>query len=256
MYLSRLMLDARSPMVRRDFADCHDLHRTLLRAFPAKNRADAGAREEFAMLHRVDPESRSGLVRVYVQSETEPDWGRLPEGYLADCGSDLENPACKDVGRFFARIETGTLLSFTLRANPTRRVGTTLKSERLAGLAKKNGRRVFVGRPEEQIEWLRRKGLAGGFELLAVRSQPGLADVDVAPGGRVVGERAAQPLTFGGCIFQGRLRVTDRERFLSTLAKGLGSGKAYGFGLLTVAPGKHSATSLAATTGRARLGRG
>ena len=34
-------------------------------------------------------------------------------------------------------------------------------------------------------------------------------------------------------MFEGRLEVTDREAFLDTIRKGIGSGKAYGFGLLT-----------------------
>jgi CRISPR system Cascade subunit CasE len=37
-------------------------------------------------------------------------------------------------------------------------------------------------------------------------------------------------------VFEGRLRVTDAEAFRRALAAGIGSGKAFGFGLLSVAP--------------------
>ena len=36
--------------------------------------------------------------------------------------------------------------------------------------------------------------------------------------------------------FDGFLRVTDAGAFRETLTRGIGSGKAYGFGLLSVAP--------------------
>jgi CRISPR system Cascade subunit CasE len=46
------------------------------------------------------------------------------------------------------------------------------------------------------------------------------------------------PLRFGAVLFEGRLEVTDRELFLTALREGIGSGKAFGFGLLSVAGGR------------------
>jgi len=42
-------------------------------------------------------------------------------------------------------------------------------------------------------------------------------------------------LTVGDVLFDGRLVVTDADRFRETLTAGIGSGKAYGFGLLSIA---------------------
>jgi CRISPR system Cascade subunit CasE len=249
VYLSRLILNGRSQLVRHDLADCQGLHRTLLRAFPPKTRDAAGARQDFGLLHRVEASERTGQILTYVQSRVVPDWSLLPEGYLAILPTGTDNPACKAIAPLYDRIGAGTVLAFALRANPTKKVGTTLKSERLAGAVKSNGRRVFLAKPEEQIEWLVRKGLAGGFELLSVEAQPKLADVDAVPVGRTwggsrapsrgdgPGDRSRQSeLAFGAVFFRGRLRVTDRQLFLDTVAGGIGSGKAYGFGLLTVVP--------------------
>jgi CRISPR system Cascade subunit CasE len=41
---------------------------------------------------------------------------------------------------------------------------------------------------------------------------------------------------FGSVMFDGLLRVSDPDVFRLTLQKGVGSGKAYGFGLLSIAP--------------------
>jgi CRISPR system Cascade subunit CasE len=37
-------------------------------------------------------------------------------------------------------------------------------------------------------------------------------------------------------LYEGELEVTDTAAFRQALEKGIGSGKAYGFGLLSVAP--------------------
>ena len=119
IYLSRLVLDARSTAVRRDLGDCRGLHRTVLSAFPAAPSPE-GARAHFGVLYRVEPEAEGrGSARVLlVQSAVEPDWGRLPPGYL-------QEGACKRVDAYYAGEGRGAVLSFRLRANPTRRVSAT-----------------------------------------------------------------------------------------------------------------------------------
>ena len=42
-------------------------------------------------------------------------------------------------------------------------------------------------------------------------------------------------MSFGSVLFEGELIVTDVEAFRAALVKGIGSGKAYGFGLLSIA---------------------
>ena len=43
-------------------------------------------------------------------------------------------------------------------------------------------------------------------------------------------------LTFEGVTFEGVLEVTDPERFAATVRSGIGPAKAYGYGLLSLAP--------------------
>ena len=42
-------------------------------------------------------------------------------------------------------------------------------------------------------------------------------------------------LTFASVLFDGELVVTDAELFRTALASGVGTSKAYGFGLLSIA---------------------
>ncbi len=242
MYLSRLILNPRNRNVRRDLADCYGMHRTLMKVFPQMPAKDKGARSACGLLFRVEYDRLTGMPVIYAHSKLEPDWACLPGGYLVSDGSGRKNPACKDVRDAYSAIREGQKLVFTLTANPTRKTGTLLKSERLAGVRKSNGRRVYISDPEEQLEWLRRKAEQHGFEIVSVNSDSRIldatADREVTMRGwknvNNSGERVT--LTLRGCTFRGRLQVTNNPRFLDAIANGIGSGKAYGFGMLSVAP--------------------
>lgn len=239
MYLSRLMLNLRSAAVRHDLANCQGMHRTLLRAFDPLPEKEGDIRRHYGLLYRIEYD-RQGTPRVYVQSTYKPEWSLLPHGYLLEAAG---NPACKPVDGQYGGLKNGALLVFSLKANPTRKTGSSLKSEREAGLPRSNGRRAFLVGEEEQAAWLRRKGEQHGFEVLSAGVDEAVPDVAIASGERVLGHRsstagASGDLTFGAVTFHGRLRIVNRERFLQALAVGIGPGKAYGFGLLLLAPAR------------------
>ncbi len=236
MYLSRLILNPRSRAVRNDLGDCRSLHRTILSAFPQAIKDQCGARSEFGLLFRADTEPRSGKVTLLVQSQAEPDWSRLPKDYLLDAFDELDNPAVKQVDKSYDALGEGARLRFMLRANPTKRL--PLLIENRAG--KERGKRVEIFREEEQLDWLRRKGEQHGFRLLAARVNPNVLNARANPEGKVIGwrGRSEPPMKFGSALFEGELEITNADDFKATLKNGIGSGKAYGFGLLSVAPAR------------------
>lgn len=242
IYLSRLVLNPRSHDVQRDLADCQAMHRTVMSAFPPAPADGEGGREHFGVLYRLDvPPHGQGLPTLLVQSRTCPDWSGLPRSYLLPLGDESDNPACKRVEDRYARLDVGTVLRFRLRANPTRKVDTRSGPDG----SRRNGRRVELRQDAERIAWLQRKAEQGGFRLLTVSSHHDVPAVQASAAGKIVGTRrdrtlttskAVAHLTFGSVLFDGLLVVTDRERFQATLARGIGPGKAYGFGLLSIAP--------------------
>lgn len=240
IYLYRLILDPRNQAVRRDLADCQNLHRTVLSGFPQAASGAGGAREQFGVLHRVDT-MRTG-VELYVQSNVEPNWDHLPSGYLLTAAG--ANPVCKRVDELYAGLSSTTRLRFRLSANPTKRLHAATGNDGWGA-----GKRVDLRREEDQLAWLEAKAHAGGFSLSHVQANPHVANVRQMPGGRVTGNRSRPgsssteraPLTFGSVLFEGELHVTDPLLFLSTLERGIGSGKAYGFGLLSIAPATRDA---------------
>jgi len=242
LFLSRLALNPLRREVQRDLADCHNMHRRLLLAFPDAPDVTS-AREQYGLLYRVE-QSRDGIA-VLAQSTHAPDWARLPSGYL------LSAPAVKSLSPLYERLRPDMELAFRLHANPTRRIS----DRNMQQSAQWRGKRVNLSRETDQLDWLRRKSEAGGFSLLAVRARPAslpesrlpsprpelsvavIPDTRVIPGSAVTGRRATTgKLTFGSVTLEGRLTITDLARFLVTLEQGVGSGKAYGFGLFSIAP--------------------
>ena len=228
MYLSRLLLDPRSRAVRRDLADCQELHRSIMSAFPQTQQPEESARERFGVLHRLEVDRRGNRLILYVQSWEEPDWSRLVPGYLEE-NSNLENPACKPVEEKYRGLKTGAVFAFRLQANPTRKID---KKNQKDG-PRWHGKRVELRREEDQIAWLQRKGEQGGFELLGVRVQGQVKE----QGRRQRRGSSDSPLTLAGVVFEGHLRINDAGKFYDhSLARGIGPGKAYGLGLLSLAP--------------------
>lgn len=225
LYLSRLSLSVRNRAIQTDLSDCHAMHRRLLLAFPNLGGLP-DARDHFGVLYRL--EAGDGSAAVLVQSSLEPDWSRLPDKYLLD-----SHPTVKRIDPLYAAIAEGQRLLFRLRANPTRRIRDhdTTQEERW------RGKRVEIRREADQFAWLRRKGEQSGFVPLAIRAQPSIADVRATGiGDHVIGRHNSSRLTFASVTFEGRLRITDPEAFRQALIQGIGSGKAFGFGLLSIAP--------------------
>ena len=62
-----------------------------------------------------------------------------------------------------------------------------------------------------------------------------LPDLRITDTPKQHGQRDNQRLSFGVALFEGQLTVVDTAHFHQALRAGVGSAKAYGFGLLSVA---------------------
>ena len=249
LYLSRLLLALRSRRVQQELAHPYEMHRTLLRAFPDEGEApsELDARERrraSGVLFRADQDPLRNTVTLYVQSFAVPDWAFLTAlGPYLDAARSASSVAVRDLAPVYQGFRSGQLLAFRLRANPTKRVGRPD--------APNTGKRVELVREDEQIAWLERKGRGtpldpGGFELdhALVRDAEGavvsVPRVQTTPEGKRFGRKfdagVPRALVHSAVLFEGALRITDPDAFRKTIARGIGSGKAFGFGLLSLAP--------------------
>lgn len=223
LFLSRLKLNPRNPLARRDLGDCQQLHRTVLNAFPQIE--GEAARQHFGLLFRVEQDQR-GVVTLLVQSQLEPNWLHLSPGYL------LEPATAKPVLALYAGLQSSHRLRFRLRANPTMRVS----KNNLTQQERWRGKRIELRSEEDRIAWLQRKAEAAGFRLLSVEINSDVLNLQTATEAKTFGKHEKGRLSFGAAMFNGELEITDAEKFKQALADGIGSGKAYGFGLLSIAP--------------------
>lgn len=203
MYISRLRLNPGSRQVASEMARPYEMHRTLLRAFGQ----DGLSSDDGRILFRLELPG-DGFPQVLVVSPDRPRWGSLPERYT------LEQPECAE---YRPALSKGRPYHFRLRARPA-----VKKSE----FGQRQGRRVTLQSTQEREQWLRRKGQQHGFRVLSVEASE-QSWVDSRDG---ASER--QPCV----VFDGVLEAVDPEALRLALFGGIGPQKAFGFGMLTLAP--------------------
>jgi CRISPR system Cascade subunit CasE len=197
-YLSRITVDFQTA-AQRKLRDSYAWHKVLWQAFPET--------ESRNFLYRLEPRD-SGFL-LYLLSENEPvvpSWGRWES---------------KLIGASFLEYST---YRFQLCANPTRRYINDGRGKRF-----EKGKRFVVADPKELKNWMLRKAGQGGFTVDEATLQ--------------IGPPINQPFYKNGkrgnhkrVEFQGVLSVADREPFKKTFHSGIGSAKAFGFGLLVLQP--------------------
>jgi len=203
-HLTQVTLDF-ATAARLRLRDCYDWHQAVWKAFPGRDR------EQRDFLTRLD-QRREGF-RLLIVSPIEP---ARPEWCPPDAWQTKPIP-----DTYFTR----TRYAFQLCANPTKKVS----KERPDGSLTKNGRRVPLGKREELVEWIKRKGDHGGFTVDE-------ATLRTFSRGREYFEKNGQPGLHSAVEFQGVLEVTDLAKFHGIFTRGIGSAKAFGFGLLVIAP--------------------
>lgn len=210
MYLTRMRLDPTNRATMRALAEPKLFHGAIERGFSGERRR---------RLWRIDP--LGGAQYLMLVSEERPDLTAAAQQF----GDPGAVPAweTRDYDPLLQRIQPGTRWHFRLTANPTKH----LPGEASTG---RRGRVVPHITAEHQQRWLMEKAAQHGFalaegEFLAVQTQwyqfrkP---------------QEGSRPVSLLSVTFEGLLTVTDAALFRRALTEGIGRGKAYGMGMLTV----------------------
>lgn len=236
LYLSLLTLPRRHP--RWQYLQPYDLHRLLIHALPDQPEREKKPR----LLYRHD--EYDDAHSVLVQTPVEPDWEALTS--TADVKVKSFDPS---------QIETDRQFRFLLRANPVvRRRGTYFKDGKArhvlvgshADWVKKQTGVAPPSREEQLVNWLAEKGHSergtlGTYVLTKkIQGEKTVPACVVSPAKSYSFRRSkeSRPMYFMGVDFEGILQVTDPEAFARILQAGIGRGKAFGFGLLSLAPAR------------------
>ncbi len=200
-FLTQAFLDYESA-ARLRLRDAYDWHQLVWQAFPGRD----GEPRDF--LTRLDRRECDRVFRLLIVSPRGPvrpaGWPQAPEAWQTR----------EITAAFLAHHH----YRFQLRANPTKRENCSRK-------------RLPLRTPEEQADWLRRKALQSGFAVVN-------ESLRVVPEGRAWFrvEKRGQSGVHHAVEFEGILAVTDPTTFQAVFAKGIGSAKGFGFGLLALVP--------------------
>ena len=212
-WLTRALVTPRT-LFTRGIRDAYTWHQLVWQAFPGR---DGQARDFLTRLD--DKPEGSQLLIISPTQPVRPDW-------LGD--ADLWES--KPIPPAYFRTRR---YRFQLRANPTHKPVKDSQGNYIAD-AKKRKRRAVTGQAE-LAAWLQRKGQAGGFRLLEDLPMETWSDVqhfEKRPAGGAHHHGVHAVVDFSGV-----LEITDPVLFLNVpFAKGIGSAKAFGLGLLVLAP--------------------
>lgn len=205
-YISRLALDETKRDTLRAMINPQMFHA----AIEAATSKDSGRN-----LWRID--KFQGKYWLLLVSSVEPDLSSMVSQFGLE--NMVEPAETKDYEPFLNRLRDDQVWQFRLRGNPVRSVKSS---------DGKRGKIYAHVTPLQQKQWLLDRAESYGFKV-------DLNNFDVVNSKWHKFDKASvRNVTIRAVTFEGFLTITDREKFVEMLQMGLGRGKAYGCGLMTI----------------------
>lgn len=206
MKLYRLKLNVANPHTVMALQNPNLFHGAIEKAFDGKG----------SVLWRID--TLGGEYYLLILSAFQFEQQILTEqfGYLNEKFESV------DYDKVLDRIQANTQWHFRLVANPT-------FSSKKEGKKEDRGKILACLNEESQIEWLTKRSHKLGFSVV-----PGSCSVIEKRWIRFTKRIEHRRVTLYAVTYEGYLKVLDPEIFKKTLVDGVGRGKAYGLGLLTI----------------------
>ncbi|MEW2350874.1 type I-E CRISPR-associated protein Cas6/Cse3/CasE [Streptomyces sp. NPDC006684] len=243
-YLSRIRINPLRAASRTLLASPRALHAQVQGGVPTLP-------NESRTLWRLDADNPH-RPELFVLTAGKPDWTHLVE-QAGWPGADGEHYAVRDYAPLLGQLAQGREFAFRLTANPVQNTNrpdkpTERQQERLDGGTRRSfrlGHRTAAS----QLGWFLTRTARWGFDVPAASHLDGTRDdQDEPPRDMRISTRRRH--SFGKptraskedrvimhmVTFEGKLRVTDPSLLTQRLLAGIGPSKAYGCGLLTLAP--------------------
>ncbi|WP_329492937.1 type I-E CRISPR-associated protein Cas6/Cse3/CasE [Kitasatospora herbaricolor] len=245
-YLSRVRINPLRAASRTLLANPRALHGAVMAGIPDASPDDR-------VLWRLDGDHPRRPMLLAL-TPTKPDWTHIVE-QAGWPDADGEHYAVRDYHPLLAQLATGREFAFRLTASPVQNTSTPDKSSphrtKTAADLHHRSFRVPHRTAAQQLTWFLERTPRWGFDIPPARTdtpapglEPDTADTQPAREVRITDRNrhsfskpgSRTPVTLTTATFEGRLRITDPHLFQTSLLAGIGPSKAYGCGLLTLAP--------------------
>lgn len=215
-FLTRIDLNPRRRGTARLLASPHRVHGAVNACFTPSQRPSRP-------LWRLD---RTALgTRLYLVSDVAPD----PTSVLEEYGWPLADSwQTRDYAPVLEAVSEGAAFAFRLIGNPVHDVVLPPRPGSDRGPRKQ---RVAHVTATQQLEWFRTRCESWGMSVAGPGNR-----VEIVERRVYEFERQGRTVTIGTATFEGVLEVSDAAELRRRLVEGVGHAKAYGCGLLTLAP--------------------
>jgi len=183
----------------------------------------------------------SHRASLLVLTHERPSWEHIVE-QAGWPGADQPQALVRDYAPLLQRVARGREFAFRLRANTvtstrTPKQTTTRQRERLAG-PRPRGIRVPERTAAHQLAWFERHLPAWGLEVMQTNGLPAvrLLDREQVAFHKTGRDGERRRVILQTATAEGGVRVSKPDYTLRALQSGCGPARAYGCGLLTLAP--------------------
>lgn len=233
MFLTRFRVNTARTQARRLLSSPQSTHAAVMSAFPDLLPTDTDTPRVLWRLDRAAP----AQVHLFIASPTRPDLTHLVEqaGWPAVATDQARGWTTYDYAPFLAGLDKGSTWNFRLTANPVHSVRNRdgVPTKRTAHLTARH-----------QVAWLLQRQEAGGFHVIEKPADKQHAEFSDTHQVAVSDQRTLDFPKRGAkgrvivktVTYDGRLEITDPDALRRLLTTGLGKAKAYGCGLMTLAP--------------------
>ncbi|MDK0519331.1 type I-E CRISPR-associated protein Cas6/Cse3/CasE [Streptomyces sp. ML-6] len=243
-YLSRIRINPLRAQSRKLLASPRAMHGAVQAGIP-------GEPDQSRTLWRLDPDNPH-RPQLFVLTANRPDWSHLVE-QAGWPDADGEHYAVRDYAPLLRQLAPGRSFAFRLTANPVQNTNRpdkpTTRQQARIDAGDRRGFRLGHRTAEAQLKWFLTRTLRWGFDIPAAPDLDGIHDAAGEPPrdiriiarrrrsfgkGSATGKEAH--VVMNSVTFEGSLRITDPDILTERLLGGIGPSKAYGCGLLTLAP--------------------
>lgn len=207
MFISKTIINPYRSDARMMLSDPQKLHAAVMRAFSEQTLEETN--QHGRPLWRLDESGRDPVL--YITSPAKPDLQHIVE--QIGRANDTNGSIIKDYSTIVNSIENKKQYRFKLKANPTSTVNNKIVSHITDHFLR---------------EWLLKKSTNNGFYVENSNFKI------TAKGEMSFKHDVGKRITLSHATYEGLLQVNDIDEFQRSVRFGVGKGKAYGLGMLSL----------------------